>query len=299
MVNPPEVDRLAGSRAAVAARRARAEVKRQVASGQRSASEVLSAAARDGAQPESTLRVSELIGSIPWLGPTRTARVMQELRISPSKRLGGLGVHQYQRLHEFLVRRQAPRRSAEAEQAGSRLVVLAGPTAVGKGTVAAHIREYYPEVHLSVSATTRPPRPGEVDGTTYFFLSDEQFDRMVDAGQFLEWATVHNAYRYGTPRQPIDTAIAEGRSVLLEIDIQGARQVREAFPEARLVFLLPPTWDELVRRLTDRATESPEEQERRLETAKIELAAQEEFDASVINTDVGDAAREVVDLMTA
>lgn len=299
MVNPPEVDRLAGSRAAVAARRARAEVKRQVASGQRSASEVLSAAARDGAQPESTLRVSELIGSIPWLGPTRTARVMQELRISPSKRLGGLGVHQYQRLHEFLVRRQAPRRSPDAEQSGSRLVVLAGPTAVGKGTVAAHIREHYPEVHLSVSATTRPPRPGEVDGTTYFFLSDEQFDRMVEAGQFLEWATVHNAYRYGTPRQPIDAAIAEGRSVLLEIDIQGARQVREAFPEARLVFLLPPTWDELVRRLTDRATESPEEQARRLETAKIELAAQEEFDASVVNTDVGDAAREVVELLTA
>ncbi|MGT2426956.1 guanylate kinase [Amnibacterium kyonggiense] len=299
MVNPPEVDRLAGSRAAVAARRARAEVKRAVSNGERSASEVLSSAARDGAQPESTLRVSELIGSIPWLGPTRTARIMQELRISPSKRLGGLGVHQYQRLHEFLVRRQAPRRPGEPEAGGSRLVVLAGPTAVGKGTVAGYIREHYPEVLLSVSATTRAPRPGEVDGTTYFFLSDEQFDAMVEAGQFLEWATVHNAHRYGTPRAPIEAALAAGRSVLLEIDIQGARQVRAAFPQAKLVFLLPPTWDELVRRLTGRGTEGPEEQARRLETAKVELAAQEEFDATVVNTDVPEAAREVVDLLTA
>ncbi|MBW4041407.1 MAG: guanylate kinase [Acidobacteria bacterium] len=299
MVNPPEVDRLAGSRAAVAARRARAEVKRQVSSGERSASEVLSSAARDGSQPESTLRVSELIGSIPWLGPTRTAKIMQELRISHSKRLGGLGVHQYQRLHEFLVRRQAPRRPGDAESRASRLVVLAGPTAVGKGTVAAYIREHYPEVLLSVSATTRAPRPGEIDGVTYFFLSDEQFDRMVEARQFLEHATVHNAYRYGTPRAPIEAALAEGRSVLLEIDIQGARQVRAAFPEAKLVFLLPPTWDELVRRLTGRGTEDAEEQARRLETAKVELAAQEEFDATVVNTEVPEAAREVVDLMTA
>jgi guanylate kinase len=298
-VNPPEVDRLAGSRAAVAARRARAEVKRQVSSGERSASEVLSTAARDSTQPEATMRVSELIGSIPWLGPTRTAKIMQDLRISPSKRLGGLGVHQYQRLHEFLVRRQAPRRPNEPEAPGSRLVVLAGPTAVGKGTVAAYIREHYPDVQLSVSATTRPPRPGEIDGTHYFFLSDEQFDRMIEAHQFLEWAQVHNAYRYGTPRAPIEAALAEGRNVLLEIDIQGARQVRDAFPEARLVFLLPPTWDELVRRLTGRGTESAEEQARRLETAKVELAAQEEFDATVVNTDVPEAAREVVDLMTA
>jgi guanylate kinase len=297
-VNPPEVDRIAGSRAAVAARRARAEVKRQVSSGERSASEVLSSAARDGSQPEATMRVSDLIGAIPWLGPTRTAKIMQDLKISPSKRLGGLGVHQYQRLHEFLVRRQAPRRSPEPDLPKSRLVVLAGPTAVGKGTVAAYIREHHPEVLLSVSATTRPPRPGEIDGVTYYFLTDEQFDRMIEAGQFLEWATVHNAYRYGTPRAPIEAALSEGRSVLLEIDLQGARQVRDVFPDARLVFLLPPTWEELVRRLLDRGTETAEERERRLETARVELAAQEEFDATVVNTRVEDAAREVVNLMS-
>jgi len=132
----------------------------------------------------------------------------------------------------------------------------------------------------------------------YYFLTDEQFDRMVEAGQFLEWAIVHNAHRYGTPRQPIESAIAEGRSVLLEIDLQGARQVRRAFPDAMLVFLLPPTWEELVRRLVGRGTEGEEERERRLETARIELAAQEEFDAVVVNTRVEEAAREVVSLMS-
>ncbi len=293
-MNPPEVDRIAGSRAAVAARRARAAVKRQVASGERSASEVLTTAARDSNLPEASLRVSELIGSIPWLGPTRTARIMDELRISPSKRLGGLGVHQYQRLHEFLVRRQAPRRPEDGQ---SRLVVLAGPTAVGKGTVADHIRTHHPEVRLSVSATTRPARPGEVDGVHYFFVGDGEFDRMIADGEFLEWATVHNAYRYGTPRKPIEQALAEGRSVLLEIDLQGARQVKAAFDAATLVFLLPPTWDELVRRLEGRGTEDAAERERRLETARAELAAQEEFDHLVVNTDVDEAAREVVHLM--
>jgi guanylate kinase len=295
-VRPPEVDRLAGSRAAVAARRARAEVKRQVSRGERSASEVLTSAARDSTLPEASLRVSELIGSIPWLGPTRTAKIMQELRISPSKRLGGLGVHQYQRLHEFLVRRQAPRRP-DGSPERSRLVVLAGPTAVGKGTVADFIRKHHPEVLLSVSATTRPPRPGETDGVDYYFVDDTEFDRMIEAGEFLEWATVHNHHRYGTPRGPILAALAEGRSVLLEIDLQGARQVRRAFPDAQLVFLLPPTWEELVRRLVGRGTETEEERERRLETARVELGAQEEFDHTVVNTDVEQAAREVVHLM--
>jgi guanylate kinase len=289
-VKPPEVDRIAGSRAAVAARRARAEVKRQIASGERTAGEVLDAATPDH-PAESTLRVSELIGSIPWLGPTRTAKIMAELGISPSKRVGGLGVHQRKRLREFLLQRQ--QRKLEP---GS-LVVLAGPTAVGKGTVSAHIRDHYPDVLLSVSATTRPPRPGEVDGVHYLFVSDDEFDSMIEAGEFLEWATVHNAYRYGTPRGPITQALAEGRNVLLEIDIQGARQVRQVFPEARLVFLLPPSWDELVRRLTGRGTETAEEQDRRLRTAMDELAMQDEFDFKVVNVNVPTAAREVVELM--
>lgn len=289
-MRPPEVDRLAGSRAAVAARRARAEVKRAVASGVRPAAAVLDAASAEHSA-ESSLRVSELISSLPWIGPTRTAKIMDDLKISPSKRLGGLGVHQRQRLREFLDRRHAARASGT-------LVVLAGPTAVGKGTVSAYIREHHPEVLLSISATTRAPRPGEQDGVTYYFLDDATFDRMIAAGDFLEWATVHNAHRYGTPRRPVESAVAAGKAVLLEIDIQGARQVRAAYPAARLVFLLPPSWEELVHRLVGRGTESDAEQQRRLDTARQELSAQNEFDFRVVNTVVADAAREVVDLMS-
>jgi guanylate kinase len=291
-MKPPEVDRVAGSRAAVAARRARAEVKRQVASRERSALDVAETAwAGEPTAPEATLRVSELLRSIPRLGPTRAARIMQDLRIADAKRVGGLGSRQRTELRKYLVGRDS------GASPRSRLVVLAGPTAVGKGTVSRHIREQYPDVLLSVSATTRPPRPGEVEGEHYYFVSDAEFDAMIARGEFLEYAVVHNSSRYGTPRPPIDRALADGKSVLLEIDLQGARSVRERMPEALLVFLLPPTWDELVRRLIGRGTESPEEQARRLETAKVELAAQDEFDVKIVNHDVGQAAREVVELL--
>jgi len=163
--------------------------------------------------------------------------------------------------------------------------------------VSRYIREHYPNVLLSISAATRPPRPGEVDGEHYYFVSDEQFDDMVARGEFLEWATVHNAWRYGTPRPPIDAALADGKSVLLEIDLQGARSVRTEMPEALLVFLLPPSWDELVRRLVGRGTEDAPEQARRLETAKVEMQAQDEFDVKVVNREVGQAAAEVVELL--
>jgi guanylate kinase len=192
---------------------------------------------------------------------------------------------------------------AGAEQApaavrpGSGLTVLAGPTAVGKGTVSTYIRDNYPQVWLSVSATTRPARPGEVDGVHYFFKSPEEFDRLVAQGEFLEWAVVHGQNRYGTLRSTVKQAIAEGRSVLLEIDLQGARQVKAAVPDAHFVFLAPPSWEEMVRRLVGRGTESPEEQQRRLETAKLELAAEPEFDHTIINDDVRRAADELVSLM--
>lgn len=292
-VNPPDVDRVAAAQAAVAARRARASVKQAIASGIRSPLDVVHAAwAGEPSAPEATLRVRELLGSIPGLGPVRVASILKRLEIAESKRVGGLGRRQRLRLEEWLRGRSGP------GAATSRLVVLAGPTAVGKGTVSTYIREHYPDVHLSVSATTRAPRPGEVDGVNYYFVSDEEFDALEASGDMLETATVHNAYRYGTPRGPVDEALASGRSVLLEIDIQGARSVKKAMPEAVLVFLLPPTWDELVRRLTGRGTESPAEQARRLETAKVELAAQDEFDHRVVNHDVSKAAQEVVDLMS-
>ena len=288
-VAPPPVDRAAAAKAAVAARRARAMVKQAVHDRTRSALDVVDAA-DGGSGAESTLRVRELLTSIPGLGPAKVSKLMEQLAIADSKRVGGMGVRQRRRLREWLVEREGTHR-------GARLVVLAGPTAVGKGTVSTYIRENYPDVHLSVSATTRAPRPGEVHGVNYYFVSDEEFDSLEATGQMLETATVHNAYRYGTPRAPIDAALSSGMSVLLEIDLQGARSVRKVMPEALLVFLLPPTWEELVRRLLGRGTEDSVEQQRRLETAKIELAAQDEFDVKVVNTEVSQAAREVVDLM--
>jgi len=175
--------------------------------------------------------------------------------------------------------------------------VLAGPTAVGKGTVAADIRARHPEVWISVSATTRPPRPGEVHGVHYWFVDDAEFDRMVADDELLEWAVVHSAARYGTPRRPVEEALAQGRPALLEIDLQGARQVRTSMPEALFVFLKPPSWEELVRRLVGRGTETVEERERRLRTAQEEMAAEPEFDVTVVNTEVHAAAEELVALM--
>jgi guanylate kinase len=179
----------------------------------------------------------------------------------------------------------------------SRLTVLAGPTAVGKGTVAAFVREHHPQVWVSVSATTRQPRPGEVDGIHYHFVDDAEFDRMAREGELLEWAVVHGRAKYGTPRRPVEDALATGRPALLEIDLQGARQVRESMPEALFVFLAPPTWDELVRRLVGRGTEDAPEREARLATARVELASASEFDVTVLNDDVRRAAEELVSLM--
>jgi guanylate kinase len=181
--------------------------------------------------------------------------------------------------------------------AANRLLVLAGPTAVGKGTVARYIVDHNPDVQLSVSATTRSARPGEIDGVHYFFLTDAEFDALIADGQMLEYAVVHGTHRYGTPKAPVEAALAQGKNVLLEIDIQGARQMKQALPEAITVFLAPPSWDELVRRLEGRGTENAEQQARRLETAREELAAQGEFDHVLINDEVAKCAAEVVELL--
>ena len=179
----------------------------------------------------------------------------------------------------------------------SRLTVLAGPTAVGKGSVSADVRAHHPEVWISVSATTRAPRPDEQHGVHYWFVSEAEFDRMVEEDELLEWAVVHGAARYGTPRAAVDEALDAGRLALLEIDLQGARQVHAAMPEAFMVFLAPPTWEELVRRLEGRGTEGADERERRLATARVELAAEPEFDVTIMNTEIHDAAEELVALM--
>lgn len=178
-----------------------------------------------------------------------------------------------------------------------RLTVLAGPTAVGKGTVAADIRRRYEQIWLSVSVTTRSPRPGEQDGVHYYFVDDARFDELTATGQLLEWAVVHGRHRYGTPRAAVERVLEQGRPALLEIDLQGARQVRENMPGAFFVFLKPPSLDELVRRLVGRGTEDTEERERRLRTAEVEMAAEAEFDISIVNDDVQRATDELVSWM--
>ncbi|MEE1787251.1 guanylate kinase [Streptomyces sp. SP17BM10] len=177
-----------------------------------------------------------------------------------------------------------------------RLTVLSGPSGVGKSTVVAHMRKQHPEVWLSVSATTRHPRPGEQDGVQYHFVDNDEFDKLVANGELLEWA-VFAGNRYGTPRAAVLEKLERGEPVLLEIDLQGARQVRESMPEAQLVFLAPPSWDELVRRLTGRGTEPQDVIEKRLEAAKVELAAEPEFDTTLVNTSVEQVAAELLALL--
>lgn len=177
--------------------------------------------------------------------------------------------------------------------------VLTGPTAVGKGTVIAELRKRLPSLWFSISATTRSARPGEVDGVNYYFVTHDEFDRLVAEGRMLEWALVHGLNKYGTPRGPVEEALAEGRTVLLEVDLAGARQIRQSMPEAYQIFLAPPSWEDLKARLRGRGTEGEEEQLRRLETAKVELAAEGEFDEVVVNETVAQATEDILKIMRA
>jgi guanylate kinase len=177
-----------------------------------------------------------------------------------------------------------------------RLTVLSGPSGVGKSTVVAEIRRAHPQVWLSVSVTTRAPRPGEVHGVQHFFVDDAGFDRLVAEGELLEWAEFAGN-RYGTPRREVDERLAAGVPSLLEIDLRGAREVRRAMSAARLVFLVPPSWDERVHRLLERGTGQPDVVEHRLAAARIELAAEKEFDVTLVNTSVRDVCRELLEII--
>ena len=285
----PEQNRAIGLDAAVAARRERAELKSKLRSGELTPLRVIEMA-KVKKSAAATLRITDFLTTLPAIGPVKMRRILEGLAISDKKRLGGLGVIQQTRLINWVTEHTTG-------SGAPVLTVLAGPTAVGKGTVVKQLLADHPEIQLSVSATTREPRPGEVDGKDYFFVSNEEFDRMLAQNEMLEWATVHGKHRYGTPRKPVNEAAAAGKLVLLEIDLQGARQVRKSDPNAQLVFLAPPSWEELERRLSTRGTESATEKKRRLNTAKVELAAQDEFDHVIVNDTVEAAAEQLFKLM--
>jgi guanylate kinase len=190
-------------------------------------------------------------------------------------------------------------RGARPEPIGNgRVVVLSGPSAVGKSTVVQCLRERIPDLHFSVSATTRAPRPGEIDGVDYHFVSPARFQELIDEGALLEWAEIHGGlHRSGTLAEPVRAATASGFPVLIEVDLAGARAIKKAMPEAIAVFLAPPSWEDLEARLVGRGTETPEAMQRRLDTARIELAAQNDFDEVVVNSRLESACAELVSLL--
>jgi guanylate kinase len=178
------------------------------------------------------------------------------------------------------------------------VIVLSGPSAVGKSSVVRCLRERIPNLHFSVSATTRAPRPGEVDGVDYHFVSSARFQQLIDEGHLLEWAEIHGGLqRSGTLAEPVRAATAAGLPVLIEVDLAGARAVKQAMPEAITVFLAPPSWEDLESRLAGRGTETPEAVRRRLDTARVELAAQNDFDQVVVNSQLESACAELVSLL--
>jgi guanylate kinase len=187
---------------------------------------------------------------------------------------------------------------SRSDELSAPVVVLSGPSAVGKSTVVRCLRERVPELHFSVSVTTRPPRPSEVDGVDYTFVSAERFQQLIDDGALLEWADIHGGlHRSGTPAQPIRDATRAGHPVLIEVDLAGARAVKKAMPEAVTVFLAPPSWEVLESRLTGRGTEPPDVMARRLQTARTEMAAQSDFDRVVVNSRLESACAELVSLL--
>lgn len=277
--------RAAALEKAAEARRARAVVRHRLKFGGAAIADVLRQGETDDAIGR--MRVSALLESMPGIGRVRARDLMASLGIAESRRVRGLGHQQVQALIAHF--------GGHALQAAP-IVVVAGPSGVGKGTVIAWAREHLPTAWLSVSATTRAPRPGETEGVDYHFLSAEEFDAMVREGAFLEWAE-YAGNRYGTPLQPLLEHAAAGQPVLLEIELEGARQVRRRLPQATLVFIAPPTWEELVRRLNGRGTEAPEHVDRRLATARHEMAAAPEFDVTILNDDVERAGAALVDLL--
>ena len=285
---PPQLTADQRSAALAKAKQSRQErslVKSKVKSGELSLSEVFNLADKDPVIAK--MRVAELLAAINGVGKIRAQAIMERLDISPTRRIQGLGKHQVASLNsEF-----------SPTTTRGKLIVLSGPGGVGKSTIAAHIRKQK-TFWVSVSSTTRKPRTTEKHGVEYYFLSDAEFDKEINENHFLEWAQFAGA-RYGTPREPVEKALESGKNVLLEIEIEGAKQVKIHAPEAILVFLEPPSWEELVSRLEKRATDSPQRRAERLQLAQGELAAASFFDHRLINDEVEGVAQKLLSLASA
>lgn len=288
MPTPPNLtaeQRAAALEAAKIARRSRAEIKEQVRSGKLKVLQVIELAATNEAIAK--MRISELLEAIPGFGKVRVNSILDRLEISQGRRIQGLGILQLQKLKkEFTPLSGAIRKG--------KLFVLSGPGGVGKSTITKAVSGH-PDFWVSVSATTRSPRNGERDGVDYFYISAEEFNRRVAANEFLEWAEFAGNL-YGTPALQVEEKLSSGINVILEIEIDGARQVRKSSPEAKLIFIAPPSWEELVKRLETRGTDSEERRAQRLALAQEEMAAQSEFDYVLVNDQLDRVISELVAL---
>jgi len=287
--NPPKLspeERARASAAGVAARRDRSSMKEAVAEGRLTLFEAIN----DPRESIQRMKVIDLLNSVPGVASIRAQAIMERAGISISRRIGGLGKLQLSALrNEFLLNKEDTPRGA--------LIVMSGPGGVGKSTITSLLRDH-PSFWVSISATTRAPRASERDGIDYFFVDDDKFDQMISSDEFLEWAEFAGN-RYGTPRTPVENWRNMGKHVVLEIEIAGARQIRNHEKEALLVFISPPSWEELEARLSSRGTDSPERKAARLALAREEMAAATEFDHNLVNSKVEEVAAQLLSLALA